>query len=179
MRIGLLRHFPVDHKLPSGWKTASDLHVWRQEYDTAQTLAGEFDLGGVVWQACLASDLPRAGITARTVYQGEISQTDLLREAQFALFRTGSLRLPVWVWQWLLRLAWITGHRSQRGCRDEFLRRVLAVAERLSAVNQDTLVVSHAGTMVYLSKELLRRGFAGPKLRLAKHATVYIYERSG
>jgi hypothetical protein len=46
-------------------------------------------------------------------------------------------------------------------------------------LRQDTLVVSHAGMMAYLSAELRRRGFAGPKLRWAKHATAYIYEKNG
>jgi hypothetical protein len=53
----------------------------------------------------------------------------------------------------------------------------VALAERLSASDQDTLVVSHAGMMAYLSAELRRRGFAGPKLRIAKYATAYIYEK--
>ena len=179
MRIGLLRHFPVEQKFPAGWRTAADLQVWREQYDMAQTSVGEFNLGGVVWQACISSDLPRARITASAVFHGEVVHMDLLREPQLAEFKTGNLRLPIWVWQWLLRLSWITGHRSLRACRDEFRRRVLAVADRLSALEQDTLVVSHAGMMAYLSAELRRRGYLGPKLRIAKHATAYIYEKNG
>lgn len=177
MRIGLFRHFPVDQNLPSGWRTAADLHAWRERYDRAETLAGEFDLGGVAWQVCLSSDLPRACMTASAVFCGEVERTSLLREPQLAAFKTGNLRLPVWLWQGWLRLSWITGHPSQRACRDEFRRRVLAVADRLSGLDQDTLVVSHAGMIAYLSAELRRRGFAGPKLRIARHATAYIYEK--
>ena len=178
MRIGLLRHFPVEQKLPTGWKTAADLQAWRERYDMAETSVGEFDLGGIAWHACISSDLPRACMTASAVFRGEVKRTALLREPEFARFKTGSLRLPVWVWQWLLRLTWMMGHESQRACRDEFRRRVLAVADRLSALDQDTLVVSHAGMMAYLSAELRRRGFAGPKLRIAEHARAYIYEKS-
>jgi broad specificity phosphatase PhoE len=179
VRIGLLRHFPVEQKLPTGWKTAADLHAWRERYDMAETPVGELDLGGVAWQACISSDLPRARITASAAFRGEVEPTALLREPELAQFKTGSLRLPVWMWQWLLRLSWMTGHPSQRACRDEFRRRVLAVAERLSASEQDTLVVAHAGIMAYLSAELRRRGFVGPKLRIARHAVAYIYEKSG
>ena len=178
MRIGLLRHFPVDQKFPTGWRTAADLQEWLERYDKAEALVGKFDLGGVAWQACISSDLPRAYITASAVFRGEVRHTDLLREPQFAQFKTGNLQLPVWVWRWLLQLSWLTGHRSQRGCRDEFRRRVLTVADRLGAVEQDTLVVSHAGMMAYLSAELRRRGFVGPRLRIAKHATAYIYEKN-
>jgi len=179
VRIGLLRHFPVEQKFPEGWRTAADLQEWRVRYDLAETSVGEFDLGGVLWQACISSDLPRARITASAVFQGEIGHTALLREPEFAQFKTGNLRLPVWVWKWMLRLSWMTGHRSQRACRDEFRQRVLALAEQLSAAERDTLVVSHAGMMAYLSAELRRRGFIGPKLRIAEHATVYIYEKNG
>jgi broad specificity phosphatase PhoE len=177
MRIGLLRHFPVTQQLPTGWKTAADLQAWIERYDLAETPVGEFDLGGVEWRACIASDMPRTRITAGAVFVGEVGHTELLREAQFAPFKTGGLRLPVWVWKWMLRLTWMTGHSSQRACRDEFRQRVLAVADRLSAIDRDILVVSHAGMMAYLSAELRRRGFVGPKLRIAKHARVYVYEK--
>jgi broad specificity phosphatase PhoE len=179
MRIGLLRHFQVTEQFPAGWKTAADLQAWIERYDVAEATVGEFDLGGVEWQACLASDMPRTRITASAVFPGEIGHSELLREASFAPFNTGDLRLPVWVWKWMLRLSWMTGHRSQRGCRDEFRRRVAAAADRLCEVRQDTLVVSHAGMMAYLSAELRRRGFAGPKLRIAKYAKVYVYETHG
>jgi broad specificity phosphatase PhoE len=101
----------------------------------------------------------------------------LLREPQIAQFNTGKLRLPILAWQILLRLSWLTGHHSQREYRDEFRQRVLNVAERLSASTQDMLVVSHAGMMAYLGMELRRRGFAGPKLRVAEHGIIYTYVR--
>lgn len=177
MRIGLLRHFPVAEQFPTGWKTAGDLQAWLERYDTAEALVGQFDLGGIDWQACLSSDMPRARITASAVFRGDVEQTELLREAQFAPFDTGNVRLPVWAWKWLLRWSWMTGHRSQRACRDEFQQRVLAAADRLCALDRDTLIVSHAGMMNYLSAELRRRGFIGPKLRIAKHAQAYVYEQ--
>jgi broad specificity phosphatase PhoE len=177
MRVGLFRHFPVTERLPTGWKTAADLQAWLERYDLAETPVGEFDLGGIDWQVCLASDMPRTRITAAAVFSGDTEHTELLREAQFAPFQTGNLCLPVWAWKWILRFSWMTGHRSQRACRDDLRRRVAAVADRLCAMEHDTLVVSHAGMMAYLSAELRRRGFVGPKLRIAKHAKVYTYER--
>lgn len=176
MRIGLLRHFPVEQDLPRGWRTSEELLAWLKSYDLAATSVGKFDLGRVDWAACISSDLPRARITANAVFRGEVEHTEMLREVQFDVFKTGRLRLPVRAWRWLLRLAWMTGHKSQRACRDDFRHRVLAMADRLCGMNQDTLVVSHGGVMMYLSAELRRRGFKGPKLRMPKHATVYTYE---
>jgi broad specificity phosphatase PhoE len=177
MRIGLLRHFPVEQSLPTGWRTAADLQTWREQYDLASVNVGEFDLGGVDWQACISSDLPRAAITARAVFAGDIEQTALLREPEFAPFGTGNVRLPVWAWRWLLRLAWMTGYRSQRACRDDFRHRVGTIADRVCGMDRDVLLVSHAGMIAYLSAELRRRGFAGPKVRIAKHATAYVYRK--
>lgn len=179
VRIGLFRHFPVDQRFPTGWRTSAELRIWHERYDQAETSVGEFDAGGVAWQACLASDLPRARVTAATVFPGEVEHTALLREVQFGPFDTGDLRLPVWLWRGWLWFAWTAGHPSQRACRDEFRRRVVAVAERLSATDRDTLVVSHAGMMAYLSAALRRRGFAGPRLRMAAHAKAYVYEKCG
>ena len=109
------------------------------------------------------------------MFQGEIKCTSLLREARFAHFQTGNFRMPAKAWHWLLRLTWMTGHSSQRACRDDFRQRIAAVADQLGTVTEDTLVVSHAGFMAYLSAELRRRGFTGPKLRIAQHAKVYVY----
>lgn len=178
MRIGLLRHFPVESGFPTRWITATELHAWRTRYDLSDARIVEFDLGGVPWQTCISSDLPRARITAKTVFNGKIAHTESLREPQVRQFQTGRLRLPFWAWRWILRVSWMTGHRSQRPCRDEFKARVAAVADRLTGMKQDILVVSHAGMMAYLSKELRRRGFSGPSLRIAETAKIYIYERN-
>lgn len=168
----------MQHAFPTGWRTAEELASWRRHYEKADVSVGEYDLGGVEWRACLASDLPRAMVTATTVFQGPIEHLPQLREVEFVPFRTGALRMPVKAWEWLLRVSWMTGHASQRACRDQFHQRVTAVAERLCALEQDTLVVSHMGFILRLSEELRRRGFSGPRLRWVKHATAYVFGRS-
>ncbi len=177
MRLGLLRHFPVQQPFPSGWRTSDDLQRWRVAYEASPVVLGNADLGSHAWSRCLSSDLKRAAATARTVFRGDVELTPLLREADFAPFQTGNLRLPVWLWHWVLRVTWATGHRSQRKCRDQFQKRVVEVADLLVSKGEETLVVSHAGMMIYLSAELRRRGFRGPSLRMPKHATLYVYER--
>jgi hypothetical protein len=176
-RIGLIRHFPVAEGLPQGWVTAGELLQWRERYDTSATLVRPVDLGSESWAECLCSDLPRAVATAEAAYAatGAIERTGILREATFAPFATGALRLPLWVWRWVLRLAWTLGFPSQRACRDEFRSRVKAAADVLEARQSDVLVVSHAGMMVYLSAELRRRGYVGPKLRMPEHAVLYTF----
>jgi broad specificity phosphatase PhoE len=176
MRIGLVRHFPVTEAWPSGWVTSDDLQQWRKRYEAAEPIVGPIDVSAVAWRRCYSSDLKRAYVTAQKAYAGTIVQTPLLREAEFLPFATGRLRLPVWGWRTLLRLAWLTGHSSQRATRDEFQNRIRKMADLLEAEPADTLVVSHAGVMFFLRKELLRRGFKGPGYKLAEHAQLYLFQ---
>jgi broad specificity phosphatase PhoE len=178
LRIGLIRHFPVKRGMPQGWMTAAHLQTWRTEYDASETIAGPIDAGTHAWERCLSSDLPRAYTTAKAVYSGEITQTPLLREVEVTRFETGNLQLPVWAWSWVLRLAWITSHPSVRPARDDFMRRVRAVGDLLENGGADTLVVSHAGMMAYLRADLLKRGFSGPRFKLAEHARLYVFENT-
>jgi len=177
MRIGLVRHFPVTEPWPSGWVTSSELQEWRKRYEAAAPIVGPIDVSAVKWQRCFSSDLKRAFVTAQTAYSGTITQTPLLREADIPKLPTGKLRLPVWGWRLLLRFTWFAGHKSQRVARDEFHARIKAIADLLEQKPVDTLVVSHAGVMFFLRKELLRRGFQGPAFKLAEHARLYVFER--
>jgi len=177
MRIGLIRHFPVTEAWPSGWLTSDDLQQWRVRYEASEAMVGAIDVSGVAWQRCFSSDLKRAFVTAQAAYSGTILQTPLLREVETLPFATGRLRLPLWGWRWIFRLAWLAAHPSQRPALDDLHRRVHAVADLLAADPVDTLVVSHAGIMHYLRKELLRRGLQGPTFRVAEHGKLYVFER--
>jgi broad specificity phosphatase PhoE len=176
-RVGFVRHFHVQVPMPSGWHTARQLHEWRTRYDDGACTPCEVDLAGIQWSACLSSDMPRTLTTARALFGDAVESTPLLREAEFAQFQTGRLSMPVFAWRWALRFAWMTGHSSQRQCRDEFKSRVRAVADELERRGGDLLVVSHAGMISYLSAELRLRGFDGPKLRIPQNARLYLYER--
>jgi broad specificity phosphatase PhoE len=177
MRIGLLRHFPVEQPIINGWKTAAEIHAWRQHYDASPAILGECDLEPNHWHECLSSDMERTLTTAAALFNGPIQKTPLLREPELAQFQTGNLRLPMWMWRWVLRFAWMTGHASQRAGRDEFHDRVKQAADLLQSKSHNVLVISHAGMMAYLSAELRRRGYAGPKLRIPRHAELYVYEK--
>lgn len=178
MRIGLIRHFKVQEGLPKGWTTAAQLYAWRSRYESSQVTPAPLNLGDIHWDTCLSSDIDRAVTTAKAAFEGEIEYTPLLREAEFTPLKTGPLRLPSGLWRQLYRLVWLSGHHSQRACRDDFRSRVMAVADLLEKRCGNTLVVCHAGMMVFLALELRHRGFTGPKLRMPDHATVYLYEQT-
>jgi broad specificity phosphatase PhoE len=180
LKIGLVRHLPVlDMSMPSGLLTARDLIDWRDKYDTANIVDARLDPHDIPWRRCFSSDLPRAIRTAQQLFDGPIEQTPLLREPHVAEFATGNLRLPATLWHWVLRASWMIGHSSQQEARDEFRGRMKEFETSvLSSIDEDTLIVSHAGVMLFLREILTRLGFTGPQYRLAEHGKLYLFERS-
>jgi broad specificity phosphatase PhoE len=165
--------------LPRGLLTARDLVAWRDRYDLADIVDVRLDAHAIPWQRCISSDLPRAVRTAEQLFTGPIEQTPLLREPHVAEFATGRLRLPANMWHWVLRASWMTGHSSQQAARDEFRARMTEFEETvLASIEVDTLIVSHAGVMLFLRAILTRLGFTGPHYRLAEHGKLYLFERN-
>lgn len=175
MRVGLMRHFPVKEPMPSGWLTARCIDEWLLRYNEADVIPMPLETCTHEWHRCLSSDMKRAFLTAQAAHAGEIETTPLLREPPIQPLTTNSLRAPFWAWRWMLRLAWSLGHPSQEPVRREFEQRVIAVADLLESESSNILVVSHAGMMLYLRKELLRRGFIGPRFSVAEHAKLYVF----
>ncbi|HYG33886.1 MAG TPA: histidine phosphatase family protein [Clostridia bacterium] len=178
IRIGLVRHFEVVRGMPAGWMTWDEMRQWRRDYEASEVIKRPFTDGGIVWSRCLSSDSPRALQTAEAIYRRTVQKVPQLREAEIGPFRTGSLRLPLAGWRWLIRIAWLASHSSQRAAKAQFLSNVSYITQEfLSAAREDTLVVSHAGIMMFLRKELLRLGYVGPNFTLADHGHLYVFER--
>lgn len=178
MKIGLIRHFEVIGGMPVGWMTSGQLRQWLREYGVAGVTPREVDLGGIKWERCFSSDSPRAVNTARALYSGPIIETATLREPDIRPFSTGSLRLPYSGWKWLFMLAWFTSHRSQLEAKRAFFTNVRRFLNELLPQSEgNTLIVSHAGIMMFLRREFLRLGFKGPKFKVADNGRLYIFEK--
>ncbi|HEY0838259.1 MAG TPA: histidine phosphatase family protein [Azospirillum sp.] len=180
MKIGLVRHFEVIRGYPvGGWLTQDTFNQWMREYDESDVRIGAADLGGIAWDRCYSSDLPRALKTAAVLHAGPIVTTDRLREPAIRpFFTTSRVGLPFWTWTLMLRLAWLTSHPSQAEVKRAFLANVQGMAdELLSHADGNTLVVGHAGFMIFLRRELLRRGLTGPRFRLPENGRLYVFER--
>jgi broad specificity phosphatase PhoE len=178
VKIGLVRHFKVKSEQPARWITAQEIHQWLQDYDCAEIEMSIGDLGSHSFSRCFSSNCTRAVRTAEALYPGRIEQTQLLREPNIRCFQTGSLKLPYAGWRWVLRLAWLTSHRSQLEAKQGFLQNIRTFASTLSGqTGPDTLIVSHAGVMIFLRKELLKQGFRGPKFTIPEHGRLYLFEK--
>ena len=68
-------------------------------------------------------------------------------------------------------------HRSQRDVKQAFRTNIDAMVATLRAsADAPTLVVSHAGVMMFLSKALRKHGFKGPQFRMPECGKLYVFE---
>lgn len=174
-----MRHFKVTRGFPKEkLLSARELDRWLDEYDLSDVEIAPVDLGDTQWKRCYVSPLSRARTTAETIYSGELIELEGLREVRPDPILQSDVRLPFLVWPILLRLAWFINHNSQTEGQADVEKRASDVLDEILARDeQEVLIVSHGGIMMFLRKELLRRGFSGPKFGYAENGTLYTFEK--
>ncbi|PFA68421.1 phosphoglycerate mutase [Bacillus sp. AFS015802] len=176
MKIGLIRHFKVKRGYPASLVTSDELMKWVEEYDASEVEGNEVDLRGIDWKRCYSSDLSRARITAETVYEGEIEFLEELREIRLSPLFRSKRKLPLFLHLTFIRIAWWFNHRSQPESKSEVEERIKGVIDKSIREGTDVLIVGHGGIMMFMRKELLRRGFTGPSFRRPSNGKVYVFE---
>ncbi|MFC3885142.1 histidine phosphatase family protein [Bacillus songklensis] len=179
MKIGLVRHFKVKRGYPEKrFVTQKELFQWLDEYEASDIEVGETSLGSIEWKRCFASDLPRAAKTAETIYDGNIIKMKELREVQiYPLFKR-DIKLPFLLYPILIRMAWLLKHKSQLERKADVEKRVKAILDDiLSQSDENILIVSHGALMMFMRKELLKRGFKGPKMKTPENGKLYVFEK--
>lgn len=87
------------------------------------------------------------------------------------------LRLPVLMWAVWIRLSMYFDRKT----REEIKRARFRISEVFDHAfgnhTENVLIVSHAALMVFMREELIRRGFAGPKFKIAKNGELYVFEK--
>ncbi|ESU33739.1 hypothetical protein G3A_04515 [Bacillus sp. 17376] len=177
MKIGLLRHFKVSLGYPKKLVTSQELLIWQQEYNESRIEEVDIDHQGQKWTKCYSSDLERAKITASRAFEGNIILFEDLREMSLYPVMHTEMRLPLWLHVTLIRLAWFLGHKSQKESKKEVISRINRVLDEALVQGEDILIVGHGGIMMFMRKELLKRGFSGPKFNRPENAKVYIFEK--
>ncbi|ASS74256.1 phosphoglycerate mutase [Tumebacillus algifaecis] len=178
MKIGLVRHFRVKKEYPTQLVTPSEVTKWLDEYEFTDIDPAPADLGGIDWGHCYASDLPRAAQTAEIIYDGPITKLAGLREVRPNPVTTRNIKLPFMMWGLLVRVAWLLNHKSQPELRTEIEARLAGVLDHIiEQGDEDVLIVSHAACMMFMQKELRKRGFSGPKLGTPQNGKLYVFER--
>lgn len=176
MKIGLVRHFEVSRGYPNKWVTGKELEQWVDEYNQSDVRIKTVDLGNIQWERCFSSHLQRAKITAQACYSGEITYLEELREVELYPLFTHEIKLPLILHLLCIRAAWICNHKSQLDSRAKVKERINSSIEKILAEKKDSLVVGHGGMMMFMSRELRKRGFRGPSLKKPKNGLLYVYE---
>ncbi|MCA1056109.1 histidine phosphatase family protein [Rossellomorea aquimaris] len=176
MKIGLIRHFKVKRGYPNSIVSSAELMKWVDEYEASEVEENEVDLNGVEWKSCYSSSMRRAEVTARSVYNRDIIFLDELREIPLSPLFPSRMKLPLFIHLTAIRLAWWFNHPSQAVSKKEVFEKINKVIDRVMSEDQDVLIVGHGGVMMFMRKELIRRGFSGRSFRRPENGVVYVYE---
>ena len=177
MKIGLVRHFEVSQAYPSQRVGKEEVWRWFAEYDRADIVVKEVDLGPTAWEICYSSDTVRAIRTAREIYKGDIVETRQLREIPLPPF-SANLKLPFLWWAVAVRLKQLTtptGREQMEHAR----RRIRSLLDQVAAEEQHSrvLFVSHGALMKEMRNELRNRGFKGPRFSFPENGKLYVFEK--
>jgi hypothetical protein len=176
MKIGLIRHFKVKRGYPNSIVSSQELMNWVEEYEASDVEENEVELNGIEWRSCYSSSMRRAEVTARKVFKGDVILLDDLREIPLAPLFPSRMKLPLFIHLFAIRLAWWFNHPSQAGSKKVVFEKIKRIVDRAISENQDVLIVGHGGVMMFMRKELIRRGFSGPSFKRPENGKVYIFE---
>jgi len=177
MRIGLVRHFKVNHPYPEKRiLTKSDVINWFADYDSTENLQYKtVDLNGIDWERCYSSTLIRTINTAKHIYSGEIISVPQLQELSILNSLSNKIKLPFLIWGLIVRIKSFSSNKDV----EAFEKGIIAFVDKLIADNKtNTLIVSHWFVMRVLRKELIKRGFVGDKFKSNEYGTLYVYQSS-
>lgn len=178
MKVGLVRHFKVTRRYPNTFVTSAELMKWVDEYNASDIEENEIDLKNIEWKRCYSSDLSRARITAEKAFNGKIVYLEGLRELNLYPFFRLNLRIPLFLHLLFIRIAWLLNHKSQLETKHDVSKRINDILDKILQSDEDVLIVSHGGVMIFLRKELMKRGFNGPKFKRAKNGELYLFENN-
>jgi hypothetical protein len=175
LKIGLVRHFKVNHPFPEKSLLAkSDVVKWFDGYDnTADIEYKPVDLSGINWHCCYSSPMVRAVNTARHIYSGPITEVTELKELDILHRLSGRLKLPFLMWGLVVRMISFTSNNDT----DRFKKEIIVFVDKVIANNEkDILIVSHWFVMRVIRQELIKRGFAGGNFKTHEYGALYVFE---
>jgi len=174
MKIGFVRHYKVDYKAKK-MMNSNDFEEYVTKYDNASVIENKIDLRNSQWNKCYCSDLTRAIITAKSIYDKKLEITDLLREVKMYPVKNTKLMLPSFLWSISSRIAWKLNHVSQLETSDHTRKRAKEFLNKLDLKgDENILIVSHGFFLITLINELKLLGFKGNIPKNMKNGYLYI-----
>ena len=177
MRIGLIRHLPVNYPFLNGLVSQSEMLKWFEEYNAAPVIEKNLQSVGS-WNLCYSSELSRAKTTAAFCFKGDIVYSPFLNEPFPSPLFKRDIRLPFILWALVIRLAILFNHSSQLLGKSIVEERIKGLLKDI-LINKDSnvLIISHAFIMESMSKLLIKEGFRGKHLNMPQHGVLYLYTK--
>ena len=175
MKIGLVRHFRVNHPFPDkALVSKSEVIQWFEEYDRTENIQYKnVDLKGIMWKRCYSSTMIRSVETANHIYIGEIVKISELRELDILHRLPDKIKLPFIIWGLIVRVKSF----SLNNDIIKFKNGIIIFLDKIIANNEsNVLIVSHWFVMRIIRKELKKRGFIGENFKSNEYATLYVFE---
>jgi len=177
MKIGLVRHFKVNHPFPDKiFLSKSEVIKWFAEYDKTENLQYKnVDLNNIDWIRCYSSTMIRAVSTANHIYHGEIVKITELKELDVIHRLTDRIKLPFMLWGLIIRMKSFSSNNDT----DKFRNEIIAFVDKITSNDKiDTLIVSHWFVMRVIRQELIKRGFVGDNIKSNEYGTLYVFEET-
>ena len=177
MKIGLVRHFKVNHAFPDKFLlNAKEVIQWFEGYEAAELEINPVDLENISWEICYSSPLNRAVQTANHIFKDEITISPSLSELPANPFLYKKIKLPFLLWGLIVKIR----SSSSGKVMDAFTTGINEFLEELlRGKDENVLIVSHVFVMQHLQKELIRRGFHGNAFNRPEHGKVYVFGPMG
>ncbi len=175
MKIGLVRHFKVNHQFPDKiFLSKTEVIKWFVEYDKTENIQHKnVDLYEIDWKRCYLSTMIRAVNTANHIYSGEIVKITELQELDIIHCLPDRMKLPFILWGLIIRIKSYSSNNST----DKFRNEIIAFVDKIIANDKcDILIVSHWFVMRVIRQELIKRGFVGDNFKSNEYGTLYVYE---
>lgn len=176
MKIGLLRHFKVNHSFP--WFCNSEKYDQEYlKYDEANISPNCNKLSVKEYSVCYVSKKKRAVETARHLFGDRIRTTDSLIEVPIkAMFNT-RIKLPFLLWNVINRLAWFFNSKRLPETRTTTQERAARFLQEVCQKEDgNVLVVTHAFFILTLKSELQKMGFKGERIINPRNGKLYEFE---
>jgi len=186
MKITLLRHGRPDLALPKKLASKEIVPLIRQ-YDDAgiapDSIPPEQSIAVAnTANAVVCSHLPRSIESAKKLTSKDILVSDaLFREAALPSSNWAYPRLDTMTWFFICRSLWLFGYSQNGESISTTRKRAKLATDKLIAIaeqHDNLLFVGHGFINHFISKELKRRAWKGPKKSPREHWEYSTYEKN-
>ncbi|MFH1511115.1 MAG: histidine phosphatase family protein [Candidatus Woesearchaeota archaeon] len=175
--IGVMRHWQVDYTFPK-YIDSDGLVKTLQCYNAARLTPCSSRFCSKHWDVCYTSDSYRALATTAKTYNGATVKTRLLREIPVRPFFFRGIKLPITLWRFLFRMAWLLNYKTPE-TKSQTQKRARMFLRKYCLANDSAniLVITHGFYMLTLQRELIREGFAGKISKNPICGQIYVYKK--